>query len=398
MNAILVWMQNHIFDLIIYAAIATVTIIGFVKCVFSVSGIQKALRKAIKKITSNSAQMKDASDTPLWQNPHFLGRKLENAWHRFLNNARQLDARGLTCNVDDYINDDTTIYAVGHVQLSEIIPGLLTSLGILGTFVGLVTGLSGLSFSNAAGTKELQSSVFGMIDGMKTAFSTSIAGVSCSLLFNIMCKSTTGKAIKALDDFQDVFADIIMQRPVDDSVRMIIQQEDQGLLLRNAMGDVTYQLSQGISTTISQSLVPVIQQINEFIMGRTQSQLDGLGVIVQAFVGEMSTALGSNLYTMGQSLERSVESLHNAYTDFTNGFGENMSRSMLLFDENMTKVLDTLSARIGDYERAVRVTNPKLLSNEIDTEGIVKVVSNLQKAVEDATAVLQAGGVKEKEA
>jgi len=388
MDAILNWFSSHIFDILIYAAIAIVTIIGFLKCVTPVRGIYRALRKAIQKIINNSAQMTDMNDTPLWQNPHFLGKKLEIAWHKFLNNARQLDARGLTCNVDDYINDDSTIYAVGHVQLSEIIPGLLTSLGILGTFVGLVTGLRGLKIYDV-GPDELARSVSQMINGMVTAFSTSIAGVSCSLVFNIMCKSATGKAIKALDDFQDVFSDIIMQRPVDDSVRLIIQQEDQGMILRNSMETVTYQISQGITNTVGQSMAPVVQQMSEFILGQTQTQIDGLNVIVQNFVKQMNSALNGNMQQMGQNLGKSVEALRNAYTDFTESFSSGMSESLMLFDQNMTKVLQTLSARISDYERAVRVTNPKLLSDEIDTSAVAASITGLQRAITDATRVLR---------
>ena len=85
-----------------------------------------------------------------------------------------MDARGLNCNVEDYVNDDTVIYAVGHAQLAEVVPGLLTSLGILGTFIGLMRGLSGLDLNDAAKTME---SIPQLIGGMTYAFTTSIAQV-----------------------------------------------------------------------------------------------------------------------------------------------------------------------------------------------------------------------------
>lgn len=71
-----------------------------------------------------------------------MGNRLKNCWLRFLQNAEQLDRRGLPCNVEDYINDDTVIHGPGNAQLADLIPGLLTSLGILGTFMGMMDGLA----------------------------------------------------------------------------------------------------------------------------------------------------------------------------------------------------------------------------------------------------------------
>ncbi len=54
-------------------------------------------------------------------------------------------------------------------------PGLLTGLGILGTFVGILWGLLGFDVSN------IQDSVPRLLEGMTTAFSTSVAGLTFAL-------------------------------------------------------------------------------------------------------------------------------------------------------------------------------------------------------------------------
>ena len=43
-------------------------------------------------------------------------------------------------NVEDYINEDTAIYGPGRISFAEAIPGLMVSLGFLGTLIGLTTG------------------------------------------------------------------------------------------------------------------------------------------------------------------------------------------------------------------------------------------------------------------
>ena len=59
-------------------------------------------------------------------------------------------------------------------------PTLLTSLGILGTFCGIVAGLLGFDASDIDG------SIDGLLEGMKTAFTTSLVGMSSSIIYKIM--------------------------------------------------------------------------------------------------------------------------------------------------------------------------------------------------------------------
>ena len=58
-------------------------------------------------------------------------------------------------------------------------PGLLTSLGILGTFAGIVVGL--LAFD----PKHIDASIEHLLTGLKTAFMTSLAGISAAILYRM---------------------------------------------------------------------------------------------------------------------------------------------------------------------------------------------------------------------
>lgn len=67
--------------------------------------------------------------------------------------------------------------------MARRIPGTLTGLGILGTFVGLLLGLRNISFVTV---EAALGSVQSILAGIDTAFYTSIAGVILSILFNII--------------------------------------------------------------------------------------------------------------------------------------------------------------------------------------------------------------------
>ena len=63
------------------------------------------------------------------------------------------------------------------IRFTAYAPTMLTTLGILGTFVGIVIGL--LDFRPT----DVDSSIGGLLDGLKTAFITSLAGMFTSIVF-----------------------------------------------------------------------------------------------------------------------------------------------------------------------------------------------------------------------
>jgi hypothetical protein len=79
------------------------------------------------------------------------------------------------------------------------IPAVLTTIGILGTFVGITMGLIGLNgFGSDSSTLIDQAST--LIDGLGTAFYTSIAGMGTSFLFMLFISCSVAITKKAKSD------------------------------------------------------------------------------------------------------------------------------------------------------------------------------------------------------
>ncbi|EKM24781.1 hypothetical protein [Vibrio sp. HENC-03] len=82
----------------------------------------------------------------------------------------------------------------------KLVPALLTSIGITGTFLGITIGLS--QFSMAGDSKALLTSAAELLEGMKTAFYTSLAGLSTSALFMAFVKWSSSSISNAQHKFQ----------------------------------------------------------------------------------------------------------------------------------------------------------------------------------------------------
>ena len=366
---ILQGLSGNIVDAIVYTAIALVTLLGIFKCIMPLRQSIHCLRRAVRVLNRNPVRDNGA---PIWENELFMGRGMANAWRRFLQNAQQLDARGMTCDVREYINDDTAIYDIGNIPLSEMVPGLLTSLGILGTFLGLMRGLDGLDVSDAAKT---MASIPTMIGGMSFAFTTSIAGVGCSLLFQLVNRFTMGNTQNALTEFQDTFSDVVMQTPLTAETRAICQREDQSLYLRHVVNDMSNAMADRISGAVEQSFTPIAQQMNAFIAGQTQTQLESLNVITRRFLENMNAQLGGQFHQLGQTLNEINRSQKASY--------DAVDRSMATADgiirefEHVQKV--TLEI-VGRFEQYVSKLSDGLAQEDAFTRTATEIIGQMGHA------------------
>ena len=287
---------TNLVDFLVYGAIALVVLVGVCKCIYPVFRNGSLLNRAVAKLEKTAGN----NQRPSWREPRFLGRALRNEWQKFLLNAGQLDVRGMPCDIEDYINEDSVIDKPGHSHLAELIPSLLTSLGILGTFIGLMEGLTSVNFSDAQGTMD---SIPLLLTGMRFAFATSVAGITCSLLFNMFYRMSVGRACRALDSFDEAFYELAMPRPLSPEVQLICQKQDEEERLARIAEAVGNRVSSSLEMAVSRAMDPLTKSLDTFIQGATQEQVEGVRRIVGQFVSQMNAQLSGQMTTLGHTME-----------------------------------------------------------------------------------------------
>lgn len=123
-------------------------------------------------------------------------------------------------DIEDYINEDVLALRSWQNVVAQI-PGSLTGLGILGTFIGLIIGIRGIGFSSV---EIALSSVQTLLSGIQVAFYTSIAGMILSLLFNIIYRITWNILRRNLGLFVEEFHKNVIP-PIADQMRYREQKE-----------------------------------------------------------------------------------------------------------------------------------------------------------------------------
>lgn len=206
---------EHSGQLFIYLCMALIFIIGMVKCVFPMFTIKKALVRGAKQ-----AGDRTSDGAYLYDDPGFFKcRYLDPWWERYIVNLREMRRANAECDVISFINSNTIILSNGHSQFAELLPGIMTSLGILGTFIGLVSGLNGLKVSGVT-IEEMQRSIAVLIEGMNGAFYTSIVGVICAVAFQMIRRLAIASATNALNHFVHVCQSVV-SRPYTQDTKLI---------------------------------------------------------------------------------------------------------------------------------------------------------------------------------
>lgn len=238
----------------------------------------------------------------LMESMHFTYPETEGDWMRLQESWKSSD--GMDCDVEDYIFESELLESCNYNVCTQV-AGILTALGILGTFLGLVLGLRSFDFSNA---DQMTSSVEALVGGLNVAFYTSIYGVTLSILYNIIFRRITTGLTQELNHFYDAFNSAL--EPVSQKAmveRMDSRQAENNALMQDIKALLDERLGERLGHQMAETLTPVfdriIQSLDSMMLDFHKEQANSLEKIVDAFVDRMGGALNSHVKALGESVD-----------------------------------------------------------------------------------------------
>ncbi len=130
----------------------------------------------------------------------------------------------------------------------KFIPGILTAIGILGTFFGIQIGLQDINLNSTENFSQLLPSIQQLLDGMRTAFLTSLFGLGSASVFTLFLAFSERKRTKPRNNLIKQLDKIARLKTDADS--------ESNQLTAEAIGKAT-------GTQVSYALAPLINPINE---------------------------------------------------------------------------------------------------------------------------------------
>ncbi len=194
-------------------------------------------------------------------------------WDKYFKRIKKGQSVDEKIRVEPFFGYDAMHDTLGRRYILDYGGGLHVSLGVLGTFIGLAIGLSGL---NVIDPEILRQGVAGLIGGMKTAFYTSVLGVVLSLVWIFVDRAISAKTHKEIDWHID-------------RLHYFLNADDEEIFL-NRLEKITQQQSEQMKTLLTDALEkamsPFIQtiekgnrEINDHLISQAETSREHLDLM-----------------------------------------------------------------------------------------------------------------------
>lgn len=292
--------------------------------------------------------------------------------------------------------------------------GLMVGLGLLGTFIGLTIGV--MDFDSSS-TDTIQTSINGLLNGMGTAFATSLVGMACSLIFIVCEKISVNRLQKNINlvceildkqyfisqpekyalvyERQNEYLTNRTSKLVDTIKTLFSSQDDKGNnmepgnMLREILSECRMQCNylSGLSEEVifnqankamQESLKPLVEQVNQ-VSKDLGDKLDGFAKSVQSPGDDMVNGVVKDL----------KDALNRMTTELTNTLNGSMSgkisgletavQSLATFPKQVEAMTQKMTENFGNIEQLVN----RLASSTASTNN--DIISSVKEQIDLAT-------------
>lgn len=316
----------------------------------------------------------------------------------------------------DFISPDV-IYAAYKIRIKVVqaMPNILTSIGILGTFIGLSFAIKNFD----AGTSDaIRVSIRTLLGGMSTAFLTSVAGMTLSALFLLFERRLTGKIDICVNNLCGEL-DKLYHIPVEEAIsRTFAYSDDEGYEVsvsesRRSMLDGLNQMKKTLSqfgsdlcdsigeamdTSFQEKLVPIINTLAEKLENPAQALTNSLVDEFRNICTEFSKSLTKDLDDqMNGLMERFVDASNSIQSlpetmEMVNTTLKATTQDANLRQQSLSKDIDEQLLKLVDIADSLSDTLERLNTVNLQIAEAQGYISELPKVIGDATLSIQSAG------
>ncbi|MEM7019359.1 MAG: anti-phage ZorAB system protein ZorA, partial [Pseudomonadota bacterium] len=258
-------------------------------------------------------------------------------------------------------------------RLVTSMPGILTALGILGTFVGLQLGLSSLDLSSP---QVLSQSIVPLISGAAVAFSTSVWGILASVSFNFLEKlfeQLIGARVERLViKLNSLCRPYSVEQGLANIERSNKEAEEALKGLAEQIADqMQEKLLDSIQTGIQEAMIPAVERLVEAAESLADKQSSGAQEALSSMIAQF-------IDSVSQSGEESRKGLESASAQL----GESISQ----WSESMEAFMTQLEDRTGEFDSQIGglLQQGNVIREEanVSQQFLARVVGDIQKGGE----------------
>lgn len=294
------------------------------------------------------------------------------------------------CSIEDYINYDLIDLKINRNYMN-LISGIMTGLGILGTFIGLSLGLQ--SFQTGS-SEQIINSIAPLMDGIKVAFHTSVYGMCFSLTINGFYKLGLEDAYKSVDEFIEVYYQKVAPNSSNEIAGSLMEMQNKQLQGIYAMSEV---IADKMASKINELLTPQFEKMNDVVERvaeiTSKNQVEGVAKIVEQFTASMDNSLGESFAKLDENIKATCKWQENSMAEMTKVLEEikEMSFSLYQINELSAKTIQQFEEHISKVTHLQNLINQNVekqisVNDEINTTHLdqIKMLRDIESSMQSS--------------
>jgi hypothetical protein len=324
---------------------------------------------------------------------------VRHAWHEF-DETLVSDGQELYNTVDAAEFFDEQRFAprlVGN-RFLHAAPTALTTIGLLGTFIGLTVGLRGLDLGSTA--DELRGGIQTLVDGAALGFTASLWGVFASLVTNVVERFAERGVVKRMASLQSEIDRLFQLRSPEQSLSEIasstseskealqVLHEKIGSALQESIQHIGDDTSRAVSDAIQDSLAPIMADLakraadqSAEVFSEISKQLTGsfqeIGEKLAAELKTSSESMRGTLDYMGEQLARHADQHVAQMAEMQRSTAAHLAEVAAATQRQMTLLDEALPKVVQGLERSASLIGTATTGMEGATEGLAGVSTSL---------------------
>lgn len=317
----------------------------------------------------------------------FISEPLKHLWDEYAdtlhtvvfasNNGVELKEVRATIPAEAMFTREVLVDSQLFDEFFKHLPGILTGLGIIGTFAGLLTGLENFHPSS---TQTASSELDKLLLGVRHAFLASMAAIGSAMFVVILSKFVLAIFYSRVEKLTHLVDSLYRMGAGEDYLSRLVKASEGNESHTATLKDALVEDLKTILTNISEKQIEahhaVATQIGSQIEKQTQSQAEASSRLEKGLGDFQRDTNNQN----GEQVSHLMESLLTGFmTKLEDTFGDQMQRS--------SQILLAVQASMQELLTSIEKTNDKASSQMQDV--VVKAIESASKNQDEMTSQMR---------
>ncbi|MBP2028766.1 methyl-accepting chemotaxis protein [Acetoanaerobium pronyense] len=302
-----------------------------------------------------------------------------------------------TVDVEEYFNEDSLIYKKIYSKTLNFIPQILTGLGIFGTFLGIVQGVSGLG--NEMGSNEIQSAITKLLSGVEVSFRTSLYGLAFSIALTVLTKIVfdiiIGKSNKLNEFINNSLTKNIQKEGLKELEKELQKQTSS---IERLATDISQELGSKIDASLDETMRKVNENISVITLGMKEvfenSIIENISPALEK-LSRVSEELGNRQeQTSDKFMHDAIARIEEVISVGTQNEIEKLKLSLEVMSEKnneylekFTEGMNKLDSLFSSQKELIEGTNNSVDNINASSESIQTLQSSLNILISDIGSI-----------